>query len=115
MGRWSQSLTSSQATSAAASAAGDAIAKVEIPVGGGKIIDAIKVVITQPTAGDFKAFSAVCTHQGCTVSSVSGGTINCACHGSTFDIATGAVTSGPATKALPAKTVTVGADGITIT
>ena len=85
------------------------------PVGGGKVIDAIKVVITQPTAGDFKAFSAVCTHQGCTVSSVSGGTINCACHGSTFDIATGAVTSGPATKALPAKTVTVGADGITIT
>ncbi len=109
------SSAASQATSAAASAAGDAIAKVEIPVGGGKIIDAIKVVITQPTAGDFKAFSAVCTHQGCTVSSVSGGTINCACHGSTFDIATGAVTSGPATKPLPAKTVTVGADGITIT
>ena len=58
------SSAASQATSAAASAAGDAITKVEIPVGGGKIIDAIKVVITQPTAGDFKAFSAVCTHQG---------------------------------------------------
>ena len=103
------------AASGAASAAGDAIAQADIPVGGGKVFDALKVVITQPTAGDFKAFSAICPHQGCTVNGVSSDGITCPCHGSTFDIATGAVTKGPATSALPAKSVSVGADGITLT
>ena len=70
-------------------------------MGGGKIFADQKVVVTQPTSGDFKAFSAVCTHQGCVVSGVADGTINCACHGSEFDIATGAVKQGPATKAAP--------------
>ena len=103
------------AASGAASAASDAIAAADIPVGGGKVFDRLKVVITQPTAGDFKAFSAVCTHQGCTVNGVSNGVITCPCHGSTFDIATGAVEQGPATQALPTKSVTVGADGIKVT
>lgn len=57
----------------------------------------------------------MCTHQGCTVTSVKDGVINCACHGSQFDIATGEVKQGPATSALPAKSVTVGADGISVT
>ena len=83
-----------RARSGAASAASDAIAKADIPVGGGKVFDALKVVVTQPTAGDFKAFSAICTHQGCTVNGVSNGVITCPCHGSTFDIATGAVDAG---------------------
>jgi Rieske Fe-S protein len=103
------------AGSGAASAAGDAIAQADIPVGGGRVFDALKVVITQPTAGDFKAFSAICTHQGCTVEDVSSDGITCPCHGSTFDIATGAVTKGPATKALPTKSVTLGSNGITVT
>ncbi len=101
--------------SGAASAAGDAIAAADIPVGGGRVFDALKVVVTQPTAGDFKAFSAVCTHQGCTVNGVSDGVITCPCHGSTFDIATGAVRQGPATQPLPPKSVTVSGDGITVT
>lgn len=103
------------AASGAASAASDAIAKADIPVGGGKVFEALKVVVTQPTAGDYKAFSAVCTHQGCTVTGVADGVITCPCHGSTFDIATGDVKQGPATAPLPAKSVKVGADGITVT
>ena len=93
----------------------DAISKATIPVGGGKIFADQKVVVTQPTSGDFKAFSAVCTHQACIVSDIANGTINCACHGSEYDITTGAVKKGPATKALPEKSVTVTGDGITVT
>ena len=65
------------------------------------------VVLTQPVAGTFKAFSATCTHQGCTVAEVAGGTINCPCHGSKFAVADGAVTAGPAPRPLPEKAVTV--------
>jgi Rieske Fe-S protein len=87
----------------------------EIPVGGGKIFDGQKVVVTQPAAGQFKAFSAICTHMGCTVSSVSGGLIKCPCHGSEYSIQDGSVKGGPAPKALPAKQVTVTGDQITVT
>ncbi|CAM5255062.1 Rieske (2Fe-2S) protein [Streptomyces fumanus] len=79
----------------------------EIPVGGGKVFKDRKVVVTQPEKGDFKAFSAICTHQGCTVAEVAGGTINCACHGSRFALADGAVRKGPATEPLPVERITV--------
>ena len=72
----------------------------DIPVGGGKILTDKRIVITQPQAGSFDAFTAVCTHQGCTVASVAGGTINCPCHGSKFSIANGSVVNGPATSPL---------------
>jgi Rieske Fe-S protein len=72
----------------------------DVPVGGGKILADKKIVITQPRVGSFQAFTAVCTHQGCTVSSVSGGTVNCPCHGSKFSIANGSVVTGPAPSAL---------------
>lgn len=79
----------------------------EVPEGGGKIFKEAKVVVTQPEPGEFKAFSAVCTHQGCIVSSVEDGTINCSCHGSKFAIADGSVAQGPATQPLPAEDVQV--------
>jgi Rieske Fe-S protein len=92
---------------------GPALAKTgDIPVGGGKVFQSRGVVVTQPQAGTFKAFSATCTHQGCAVSEVKGGTINCACHGSKFKIADGSVAGGPAPKALPTRTVTVDGDSI---
>ncbi|KOU36281.1 Rieske (2Fe-2S) protein [Streptomyces sp. WM6378] len=84
----------------------------DIPQGGGKIFAAQGVVVTQPTAGQFKAFSAKCTHQGCAVSSVSGGTINCPCHGSKFDVADGSVKGGPAPSPLPAAAISVEGDSI---
>ncbi|MFI9030835.1 Rieske (2Fe-2S) protein [Streptomyces sp. NPDC053560] len=81
---------------------GKVLAKTsEIPSGGGKIFKAQKIVVTQPSEGNFKAFSAVCTHAGCLVGKVSGGTIDCPCHGSKYAIADGSVRHGPATKGLP--------------
>ena len=67
----------------------------DIPVGGGEVLANDNVVITQPTKGTFKGFSATCTHQGCTLASVSDGTINCGCHGSQFSIKDGSNVTGP--------------------
>ncbi|WP_328482776.1 Rieske (2Fe-2S) protein [Streptomyces sp. NBC_00377] len=98
--------SSSQQSSNAS--AGQELAKTtDIPVGGGKIFAEEKVVVTQPAKGDFKAFSAVCTHQGCTVGSIADGIIHCPCHKSEFRIADGSVAGGPAPKPLPAKNITV--------
>jgi len=79
----------------------------EIPVGGGLVVAKDNIVITQPAAGDFKAFSAVCPHVGCLLDKVENGTINCPCHGSKFKITDGSVVTGPAPTALAAKTITV--------
>jgi len=72
-----------------------------VPVGGCFVNADAKVVVTQPTEGDFKAFSAVCTHQGCLVDTVKDGTIDCPCHGSRYKITDGSVVNGPATQPLP--------------
>jgi Rieske Fe-S protein len=78
-----------------------------IPVGGGAIYTAAKVVVTQPASGQYRAFSAVCTHVGCIVNKVTNGTIDCPCHGSEFKITNGAVVTGPAPSPLPAKQITI--------
>lgn len=72
----------------------------QVPEGGGKIITGVNIVITQPRSGSFKAFTAICTHQGCIVQTVLNGTINCPCHGSKYSITDGSVVHGPATKPL---------------
>ena len=96
--------------------AADALAATsDIPVGGGAIFTGPKVVVTQPAAGQFKAFSAVCTHMGCIVSQVSNGTIDCPCHGSQYSITTGAVVAGPAPMPLPAEQIKVSGDSIFLT
>ncbi|MEV0622224.1 Rieske (2Fe-2S) protein [Nonomuraea sp. NPDC050404] len=84
----------------------------DIPEGGGKVFKNQKVVVTQPTAGEFKAFSAVCTHQGCTVDEVADNTINCPCHGSKFSITDGSVANGPASDPLEEKQIEVDGDNI---
>jgi nitrite reductase/ring-hydroxylating ferredoxin subunit len=95
-----------------AAAAENSLAKTsDIAVGGGVIFTADKVVVTQPTAGTYKAFTAVCTHQGCTVGSIASGHIVCPCHGSAFSITDGSVVNGPATTPLaPAKITVTGGD-----
>ncbi|MEV0244713.1 Rieske (2Fe-2S) protein [Streptomyces sp. NPDC050674] len=112
----SESTDSPTGGGATSGRAGRVLADVgEIPVGGGKIFADAEVVVTQPEAGRFKAFSAICTHQRCTVGFVSDGTIDCPCHGSKFRIADGAVAHGPATQPLPAEQITVEGNSIRLT
>ena len=94
--------------------AGDVLGSTgDVPVDGGAVLPDQQVVLTQPSDGDFKAFTAVCTHQGCIVASVSDGTINCDCHGSKFSIEDGSVVNGPATSPLEEIPITVDGDTIT--
>ncbi|MET9432018.1 Rieske (2Fe-2S) protein [Streptomyces sp. NPDC003036] len=94
-----------------AGGAGQVLAKTaDIPEGGGKVFG--EVVVTQPRAGEFKAFSAKCTHAGCAVKDVADGVINCPCHGSKFDATDGSVKAGPATSPLAAAPITVDGDSI---
>lgn len=86
----------------------------DVPEGGGVILDDEKVVITQPAAGEFKAFSSICTHQGCPVDNVSDGTINCTCHGSQFSVEDGSVVQGPASAPLPEQKIAVNGGDITL-
>ena len=87
----------------------------EVPVGSGKIFTADKVVVTQPTEGDFKAFSSICTHQSCPVTKIEGEDIACTCHGSKFSIKDGSVVNGPATKPLSALSVKVSGTDLIVT
>ncbi len=104
------------AGSAAASAAGSVAAKLaDIPVGSAvvKEIGGQPIVLAQPEAGKIVAYNAKCPHQGCTVAPKDG-MLTCPCHGSTFELATGAVTKGPATSGLSEVAVTVSGDGISV-
>ncbi len=86
----------------------------EIPVGGGVIVPEPPIVITQPVAGTFKAFTAICPHQGCLVSEVAENEIVCPCHGSLFSAEDGAVVQGPAVQGLTAASIAVQGDSIVL-
>ena len=93
----------------------------EVPVGGGTVFQKEKIVVTQPTEGDFKAFTAVCTHQKCTLAELVEDKVHCNCHGSEFSIATGKNVTGPNGSAggsvadLAAKKVSVAGGEISVT
>ena len=110
----SDSGSPSESPSGKASAGGALGAAADVPVGGGVVYKDEKVVVTQPAEGEFKGFSAICTHQGCPVASVADGVIMCPCHGSAFSIEDGSVQGGPATKPLGAVEVTVKGGEITL-
>lgn len=95
-------------------AGGVAVKASDVPVGGGTIVAEEKVVVTQPASGDFRAFSAVCTHQGCPVQTITDGTINCPCHGSRFSLEDGSVVTGPATSPLEALAVSREGDDVVV-
>jgi len=98
----------SSSASATSGSGGTVLGPVaDVPVGGGKVFTDAKVVVTQPTAGKFKGFSAICTHQGNPVGSVEGGQIVCPFHNSHFSITDGSPVSGPAQTPLPAVNVAV--------
>ena len=105
-----------EATSAGESSGGGSatVPASDVPVGGGTILKDQEVVVTQPKKGDYKAFTAICTHQGCTLTKVEGGQIVCPCHGSHFSIEDGSPTSGPAQRALASKTVSVKGDQVSV-
>src|SRR3954453_5677796 len=108
--------SSSDPASGGGSASGGAtVTTADVPVGGGTILKDQQVVVTQPDKGDFKAFTAVCTHQGCLVGKVSDKKIICPCHGSEYSITDGAVLGGPAPAPLAAKQVSVKGHQISVT
>jgi Rieske Fe-S protein len=100
--------------SASRSAGAELATTSQIPVGGGRVILSEHVVVTQPTAGEFKGFSSFCTHQSCQVSRVESGTIQCPCHGSMYSIVDGSVQSGPAPRPLPGVKLSVQGDQISL-
>jgi cytochrome b6-f complex iron-sulfur subunit len=103
----------SSGSSSTAAADGQHLDAAQVPVGSAIVVSGAKpVVVAQPTAGTFVAFSASCTHRGTTVAAEPGSTtLLCPAHGSEFDAATGQVLKGPATAPLASVPVT-NADGV---
>ncbi len=103
------SSSSSPAAADAGTGAGPVATLDKITVGGAiSATDSTgkPIIVARPTSTTAVAFSAICTHQGCTVNP-SGGQLDCPCHGSVYNAMTGAVENGPAERPLPPVSVTV--------
>jgi Rieske Fe-S protein len=101
---------------AATASPGPLVALAQVPVGGSvaTTVGGRPVLVSQKSAGVVAAFSAICTHMGCTVNPA-GAELHCPCHGSKYDAFTGAVIAGPAPGPLTSIAVTVQGDTITTT
>jgi len=96
------SAQSSSSSNSGAGSGGDLVELSTVPVGGAvsaKAPDGKPIIVAQPSEGKAVAFSAKCTHMGCTVAP-SGAKLQCPCHGSQFDSLTGKVLRGPAQRPL---------------
>jgi Rieske Fe-S protein len=89
-----------------------AVARSDIPIGGGRVFPDYRLVVTQPVAGDVRAFTAICTHNRCLLATVADSTIQCPCHGSRFAITDGAVVNGPALRGLTPRSIEIKGDSI---
>ena len=108
--------TMAPGASAAASGSGTVLTPTaDVPVSGGVILPDVAVVVTQPAAGTYKAFSAICTHQGCLVGSVENNEIICPCHGARYSAEDGSVIQGPAQQPLAEGTVVVQGSDVVLT
>jgi Rieske Fe-S protein len=106
--RAKEATTAANGYGAAQNTGGRLLARIgDVPASGGLILPGPKIVLTRGSDGVVRGFSAVCTHQGCTVRTVAGGVITCPCHGSRFNAQSGAVIAGPAPRPLPAIAVVV--------
>jgi len=111
----SPSAASGEPSSASPSAPETPAASSPKPTGGGVILPNADYVVTQPEKGTYKAFSKICTHQGCPVAMITNREIVCKCHNSHFSITDGSVVSGPANKPLPSAKTTISGDKVVIT
>lgn len=109
-----ESPPSSSAAASSQAPSAPSVKTADVPVGGGVVVKKAEAVVTQPQSGQFKAFTAVCSHKSCTVSAVVDNVIECPCHGSRFSAVDGSVIKGPAEKPLAAMTVTVAGDSLTV-
>lgn len=88
------------------------VRKSDVPVGGGALVG--WYVVTQPTAGTFHAYYAVCPHAGVKVSRIEGQEIVCDSHGARFSTDSGAALTGPAKKSLTPAPFTTDGDVLVI-
>jgi nitrite reductase/ring-hydroxylating ferredoxin subunit len=110
-------LTSTPVPVAPATTEPVAVAKTsDIPIGSGKKFDVegVQILVTQPRAGEFRGFSAICTHAGFVMTNMANSQIKCDNHGAVYSAEDGSVLSGPAPRALGKVTVTVEGDDILV-
>jgi Rieske Fe-S protein len=110
----SSSSTPGSGTASSSTSAGKPLAKLsDIKVGQAISAtgpDGADIIITRPTETTVAAYSAICTHEGCTVKAA-GTELDCPCHGSVFDLK-GAVLHGPAQRPLRAVQVSLSGDDV---